>query len=152
MYDQYLFGEAMLIAPVIEDGVRSREVYLPEGTWYDFWTNTRVSGPTLRKCKAEKEEIPVFIRGGKAILCNVDSSLSLGSWVGNTVIEYDTPLLKIYLDRDFTEEITDHLGENWLVEVTTIANEITVSVQTNTPNFEVEVIGATKKVQIKKGR
>ncbi|EFR98400.1 glycosyl hydrolase family protein, partial [Listeria ivanovii FSL F6-596] len=144
--------EAMLIAPVIEDGVRSREVYLPEGTWYDFWTGIKVNGPTLRKCKAEKEEIPVFIRGGKAILCNVDSSLQLGSWVGNTVEKYATPLLKVYLDEDFTEEIMDHLLEKWLVEVTEHAEEIVVSVQTNTPNYEVEVIGATKKVQIKKGR
>lgn len=152
MYDQYLFGEAMLIAPVIEDGVRSREVYLPEGTWYDFWNGTKVNGPTLRKCKADKEEIPVFIRGGKAVLCNVDATLKLGSWVGNTVEEYDTPLLKIYVDGDFTEEMTDHLSEKWLVKVTENADEVVVSVQTNTPAYEVEVIGTTKKVQIKKGR
>lgn len=152
MYDQYLFGEAMLIAPVIEDGVRSREVYLPEGTWYDFWNGTKVSGPTLRKCKADKEEIPVFVRGGKAVLCNVDATLKLGSWVGNTVEEYDTPLLKVYLDGDFTEEITDHLFGKWLVKVTENADEVIVSVQTNTASYEVEVIGTTKKVQIKKGR
>ncbi|HHH8708704.1 TPA: glycoside hydrolase family 31 protein, partial [Listeria monocytogenes] len=150
--DQYLFGEAMLIAPVIEDGVRSREVYLPEGTWYDFWNGTKVSGPTLRKCKADKEEIPVFVRGGKAVLCNVDATLKLGSWVGNTVEEYDTPLLKVYLDGDFTEEITDHLFGKWLVKVTENADEVIVSVQTNTASYEVEVIGTTKKVQIKKGR
>ncbi|HHQ0058209.1 TPA: hypothetical protein ACSK23_002701, partial [Listeria monocytogenes] len=82
----------------------------------------------------------------------VDATLKLGSWVGNTVEEYDTPLLKVYLDGDFTEEITDHLFGKWLVKVTENADEVIVSVQTNTASYEVEVIGTTKKVQIKKGR
>ncbi|EFR95236.1 glycosyl hydrolase family protein, partial [Listeria innocua FSL J1-023] len=56
------------------------------------------------------------------------------------------------LDGDFTEEITDHLSEKWLVKVTETADEVTISVQTNRPAYEVEVIGTTKKVQIKKGR
>lgn len=56
------------------------------------------------------------------------------------------------MDGDFTEEMTDHLSEKWLVKVTENADEVVVSVQTNTPAYEVEVIGTTKKVQIKKGR
>ena len=43
--DEYMFGPALLVAPVTEQGSTSREVYLPAGTdWYNFWTNERVHG------------------------------------------------------------------------------------------------------------
>lgn len=35
--DQYLFGPAYLVAPVIQEGASSRDVYLPSGQWRDFW-------------------------------------------------------------------------------------------------------------------
>lgn len=34
--DQFLFGEELLVAPVLRKGERVRRVYLPEGEWYDF--------------------------------------------------------------------------------------------------------------------
>ena len=43
--DEYMFGPALLVAPVTEQGATSREVYLPAGTdWYNYWTNERVHG------------------------------------------------------------------------------------------------------------
>ena len=49
---QFLWGRDLLIAPVYEKGAKSRKVYLPEGAWYDWWTNTRQS------------ERPVHSQGG----------------------------------------------------------------------------------------
>ena len=41
--DEYMFGPALLIAPVTDQGATSRSVYLPAGAdWYNFWTNERV--------------------------------------------------------------------------------------------------------------
>jgi len=43
--DEYMFGPALLVAPVTEQGATSRSVYLPAGTdWYNFWTNERLHG------------------------------------------------------------------------------------------------------------
>ena len=43
--DEYMFGPLLLVAPVVEQGVTSRKVYLPTGTdWYNFWTNERMHG------------------------------------------------------------------------------------------------------------
>ena len=42
--DAYLWGRDILVAPVFEKGANSRSVYLPEGTWYDFWTQERLEG------------------------------------------------------------------------------------------------------------
>ena len=39
--DEYLFGRDLLVAPVVEKGATSRSLYLPRGTWFDFWTHER---------------------------------------------------------------------------------------------------------------
>ena len=57
--DEYMFGSALLIAPVTAPGVTRREVYLPAGEWYDFYTGERVEGGVAveRECA---DTIPVF--------------------------------------------------------------------------------------------
>ena len=42
--DQYLWGRDILVAPVVEKGATSRQVYLPRGAWYDFWTGEQHRG------------------------------------------------------------------------------------------------------------
>lgn len=44
MDDEYLFGDALLVAPILERGARGRGVYLPAGGWYDFWSGERPVG------------------------------------------------------------------------------------------------------------
>jgi alpha-D-xyloside xylohydrolase len=64
--DTYLFGEHLLIAPVLERGQRAREVQFPGGTWYSWGTGhaiTATPGET-RTIDAPLELIPVFIRAG----------------------------------------------------------------------------------------
>jgi alpha-glucosidase/alpha-D-xyloside xylohydrolase len=41
---QYFWGRDMLVAPVVEKGATSRAVYLPKGTWIDFWTEAGAGG------------------------------------------------------------------------------------------------------------
>lgn len=43
--DEYLWGRDLLVAPVVEKGAKSRRIYLPAGTWYDWWTSEKVAGP-----------------------------------------------------------------------------------------------------------
>lgn len=42
--DQYFFGDQMLICPVTTKGAKSRTLYLPEGTWIDYWTGEKFEG------------------------------------------------------------------------------------------------------------
>lgn len=60
--DQYMFGEKILVAPIF-DSSTTREIYLPEGKWQDFWSNEIYVGQTLLKvCSSSLAKIPVFIR------------------------------------------------------------------------------------------
>ena len=63
IYDQYCFGPDLLVAPVMHEGTRSRDVWLPAGeTWIDFYTHEHYAGgQKLHHC-APLHQIPVFIR------------------------------------------------------------------------------------------
>jgi len=66
--DEYMFGPALLVAPVTEQGRTSRTVYLPAGTdWYNFWTNERVHGGETITVNAPIDVIPLFVRAGSII-------------------------------------------------------------------------------------
>lgn len=60
---QFLFGDSMVVCP-IAPGETGREVYLPEGTWYDYWTSERY---TSGKHSISTSNIPVFVKGGALI-------------------------------------------------------------------------------------
>jgi alpha-D-xyloside xylohydrolase len=66
--DEYLFGPAILVAPVTDYKARSRSVYLPAGAnWYDFY-NGRVSrGGQTVAAAAPYERMPLFVRAGSII-------------------------------------------------------------------------------------
>ncbi|MBZ5561265.1 MAG: glycoside hydrolase family 31 protein [Acidobacteriia bacterium] len=65
--DEYLFGDDLLVAPVTKDYDAGREVYLPRGIWYDYWTDRRYTGPANIAVAAPLERMPLFVRGGAII-------------------------------------------------------------------------------------
>ncbi len=62
LYDQYMFGSDILVAPVTEAGVREREVYLPKGKWINVYTNEVLEGGKTISTPAPLEIIPLFVR------------------------------------------------------------------------------------------
>jgi len=65
--DEYLWGRDILVAPVTEKGAEARSVYLPAGTWYDFWTNDKIEGPREIKKLVDLGTLPLYVRGGALI-------------------------------------------------------------------------------------
>lgn len=63
---QYLLGDDLLVAPVIEPGVERWAVYLPEGEWVDVWTGDRYDGEQVVELPAPIERIPVLARAAVA--------------------------------------------------------------------------------------
>eukprot|EP00877_Chromochloris_zofingiensis_P000355 jgi/Chrzof1/1031/Cz01g37220.t1 len=65
--EQWLFGESVLISPVLEAGSSQVRAYFPAGTWYSLWDYSRITGPAHVTLDALLGEIPVHIWGGGII-------------------------------------------------------------------------------------
>jgi hypothetical protein len=76
--DDYMFGDSLLVAPVMQPGQTEREVYLPKGRWVDLWRSADPSLKTLKRAKvlrggrevtvpAPLEELPIFVRLGSEL-------------------------------------------------------------------------------------
>lgn len=62
--DQFLVGGDLLVCPVYLPGATHRLVYLPAGTWVDFWTGERLPGPGHRVAAAPLDRLPLYVRDG----------------------------------------------------------------------------------------
>ena len=116
---EYMFGPALLVAPVTEQGATTREVYLPlntqgisanahgstlqaagptpqSGDWYNYWTHERYRGGQTITVQAPAETIPLFVRAG--------SILPLGAPVESTHDKQALERIEVYpgADGDFT--------------------------------------------------
>jgi alpha-glucosidase/alpha-D-xyloside xylohydrolase len=95
--DQYLWGRDILVAPVTEEGAKIRTLYLPRGTWYDFWTNERMEGAREISRPVDLATMPLYVRAG--------AILPFGSVKQYTTEPTESPLMiKIYpgADGEFT--------------------------------------------------
>src|SRR5438445_320894 len=65
--DEVMFGSDLLIAPVLWPHASERSVYLPPGTWVDFWTGARFTGGTGHRVPVTLRSIPIFARAGALV-------------------------------------------------------------------------------------
>jgi alpha-D-xyloside xylohydrolase len=104
--DEYMFGPAFLVAPVTEQGVESRDVYLPAGSdWYNYWTNEKVAGGRTIRVAAPIDTIPVFVRAG--------SIVPLGVAIQNTSTAQALAEIRVYPGRDVEFALYDDDGVSY---------------------------------------
>jgi alpha-D-xyloside xylohydrolase len=67
--DEYLFGDDLLVAPVITPGERTRRVILPRGTWIDFWDGTPFTADTHDSADVDAplDKLPLLLREGAIV-------------------------------------------------------------------------------------
>jgi alpha-glucosidase/alpha-D-xyloside xylohydrolase len=65
--DEFLWGRDLLIAPVYRKGAASRDVYLPPGEWYDWWTNAKAAGGRTISRAVDLSTMPIFVRAGAIV-------------------------------------------------------------------------------------
>lgn len=87
--DQFLVGDALLVAPILRQGAVARCVYLPAGTWYDFWTGESLHGGQHIVAHASMDRLPMWVKAGnppaehlKAVGCRSRFSHSLVRMAG----------------------------------------------------------------------
>jgi hypothetical protein len=79
--DQYLLGEHLLVAPVLEPGCTRRRVVLPQGSWADLFEPGRsFTGPDVIEVEVGPDDIPVFARCGAVLALLPEDVLSLSPY------------------------------------------------------------------------
>jgi alpha-glucosidase/alpha-D-xyloside xylohydrolase len=64
---EYLWGRDLLVAPVFQKGATSRDVHLPKGDWYDWWTNAKHAGGQTVARDVDLATMPIYVRAGAII-------------------------------------------------------------------------------------
>jgi alpha-D-xyloside xylohydrolase len=106
---QYMFGKAMLIAPVTAPAT-TWDVYLPKSSaWYDFWTGKSYNGGQTVKAVAPQAKIPVFVKGGSIIPMG-----KLMQYTGEKL--NDTLEIRIYKGADSEFSLYEDEGDNYNYE------------------------------------
>ncbi|MBN1543715.1 DUF5110 domain-containing protein, partial [candidate division KSB1 bacterium] len=67
MIREWMFGDDLLVCPVLQAGATRISVYLPAGVWIDFFTGDRHTGPAYVALDVHPETIPLFVRGGAVV-------------------------------------------------------------------------------------
>jgi alpha-D-xyloside xylohydrolase len=95
--DQFMFGPAFLVSPVTEPAATTRQLYLPDAKWYDFWSGAPVAGGRMMAAPAPIDRLPLYIRAGSILPLGPDMEWS-------TEKPADPIELRIYpgADGDFT--------------------------------------------------
>jgi len=119
--DQFMFGPAYMVAPVTaamyyEAGSRelvethkTRSVYLPNGTWYDYWTDKRIEGNKTITARADLETMPLFVKAGAIVPTGPD--IQYAEEQSEAVIH-----LKIYPGANGSFTLYEDEGDNYNYE------------------------------------
>lgn len=95
LWDQYMFGRDLLVAPIIHEGETVREVYLPRGRrWWHLFEN-RWYEAGAHQVRAELEQIPVFLREGTALPLAFQREARLGATMPSDIAAPETLVLLV---------------------------------------------------------
>jgi alpha-glucosidase (family GH31 glycosyl hydrolase) len=81
--DQYCFGRSLLVAPVVDEGATTRDLFLPAGRWIDLWSGEAFDGGRWLTVEVPLDRIPVFAREGARIPLRLGPEKALGADTGN---------------------------------------------------------------------
>ncbi len=108
--DQFMFGPAILVNPVTEEGATSRSLYLPGASaWYDFWSEEKLDGGRRITAEAPLDRIPLYVRAG--------SILPLGPEIEYAEQRTSEPIeLRVYRGSDGNFNLYDDQGDTYRYE------------------------------------
>jgi alpha-glucosidase len=87
--DEFIFGNQILVCPILEPNALGRRMYIPRGEWYNYWTNCFIKGGKEMWVDTKFDEIPVFIKAGAII-----PKYPVQQYVGE--LEFDELTLDVY--------------------------------------------------------
>ncbi len=111
--DEFMLGDALLIAPVLRDYCDRRAVYLPQGKWFDLYSGRAYEGGWTEVTLQERH-LPVFLREGKCVPLDLAGG-KLCSDVGNDLSRYRelTFLVSGEGRFDFEDDLGNEISLSW---------------------------------------
>jgi len=107
--DQFMFGPALLVNPVLKANATHRSVYLPASSWYDFWTGASVQGGKEIEAEAPLDRMPLYVRAG--------SILPMGPEIEYAAQNPGGPIeLRIYRGADGQFDLYEDAGDSYEYE------------------------------------
>lgn len=106
--DQFMIGDNVIIAPILAPSVTDRAVYLPDGMWVEYSTGTVYQGKKTHLIHAELDDMPIFVRGGSAIMQT--------EWTSNRDKGFKQMTLNVYAgenDENYRFTFYDDDGETF---------------------------------------
>jgi alpha-glucosidase len=117
--DQFLFGEDILVAPILQKGRTTRSVYFPEGKWHKFDGETSYDGERLHQISLAIGEVPAFVRDG-AVLPLADPIQTTSELLQSTItfVCYgDSGKCTFYEDDGATFMYQDGAFNEWRIRI-----------------------------------
>tara|TARA_R110002073_G_scaffold57778_4_gene146636 strand:- start:34107 stop:36509 length:2403 start_codon:yes stop_codon:yes gene_type:complete len=65
--DEFIFGDKILVCPIIEPNAKGRRMYIPKGNWFSYWDDTRYEGGKEFWIDADIDSIPLFVKEGAVV-------------------------------------------------------------------------------------
>ncbi|MEY8847766.1 glycoside hydrolase family 31 protein [Psychroserpens sp. XS_ASV72] len=65
--DEFVFGDNILVCPILEPNARGRRMYIPRGNWYDYWNKALIKGGKEIWVDADIDSMPIFVEEGAII-------------------------------------------------------------------------------------
>lgn len=108
--DQYMFGDAFLVAPIVEDHTNERDVYLPSGhRWVDFWTGQSHDGGQTVSKRGKADIIPLYVKAGSIMPWGPDVQYS-------TEKKWDNLEIRVYPGADGKFVLYEDENDNYNYE------------------------------------
>lgn len=108
--DQFMLGDNVIFAPILNPSVTDRAVYLPKGDWVEYTTGTTYEGEKAHLVHAELEDLPIFVRKGTALMQT--------KWTSNQDKETKTLTMKVFAsdNENYSFIFYDDDGETFAYE------------------------------------
>ncbi|POY38420.1 glycosyl hydrolase [Solitalea longa] len=129
--DEFSFGDSILICPVLQPGITNRKVYLPKGTWYDYWNNQKYKGGKEFVINTPLDSMPIFVKAGASV-----PEYPVMQYVNEVELEFLT-LKTWYSEMEEKSIIYEDHGENFAYKLD-IYLEKTITVRGTNGSFVME--------------
>jgi len=144
MTQQYMFGDSLLVAPVVEEGSFIKNVYLPEGKWMNFFTGEIVPGSRFITEEADIGHIPVYMKENSIIPLNLSDTYKLFSYVGNRTDKYENLSFMVFMTDTVKYGFKDDVGNDVNIDCRQSGSVLNIDATSNYDGDYVLILRSSK--------